>query len=163
MVIAGGACMLTEHRLVHYCFLYDCLFRLWNLPSCHFDTLGTGMYPASTLLILNCVLCRQRARWTAAQGTMAQIGIRADLLFLFVVLLGFVISPLKSLQNCYSWLPCIQRCCSNRPGSSGEIQRWWWYKYKCGGRRNTEVVAIQIQMWWQQRWNLSLPSLPAAV
>ena len=109
------------------------------------DTLVTGMYLASTLLILNCVLCKQRARWTAAQGTMAQIGIRADLLFLFVVLLGFVISPLKSVQICYSWLPCVQRCCSNRPGSSGEIQRWWWYKYKCGGNTNTKVVAIQIR------------------
>ena len=83
---------------------------------------------------------------------MAQIGIRADLLFLFVVLLGFVISPLKSVQICYSWLPCVQRCCSNRPGSSGEIQRWWWYKYKCGGRRNTEEVAIQLQMWWQYKY-----------
>ena len=105
------------------------------------DTLVTGMYLASTLLILNCVLCRQRARWTAAQGTIAQIGIRADLLFLFVVLLGFVISPLKSVQICYSWLPCVQQC-SVVPTDLGQV-----VKYRGGGDTNTNVVAEEIHGW----------------
>ena len=26
-----------------------------------------------------------------------------------------------------------------------QIQRWWRYKYKCGGSTNTKVVAIQIR------------------
>ena len=40
-----------------------------------------------------------------------------------------------------------------------QIQRWWQYKYmggdkkyKCGGSTNTEVVAIQIQMWWKYKY-----------
>ena len=34
-----------------------------------------------------------------------------------------------------------------------EIQKWWQYKYKCVGSTNTWVVTKQIQMWLQYKYS----------
>ena len=103
------------------------------------DTLVTGMYLASTLLILNCVLCKQRARWTAAQGTMAQLEFEqicyfslwfcSDLLFLLSNLFRSVI-PGSPVSN------------GVVPTDLGQV-----VKYRGGGDTNTNVVAVQIHGW----------------